>query len=78
MNLDKKVFSTPSEVLYGHFNAPQIKAILFIENKLRENCFLFKPPYEIGQYSDLIGTLLSASNWSLKVVNSEWQITPKI
>lgn len=73
-----KVFSTPTEVFYGQFNGPQLKAINFVEQKLLSNEFNFKPPYEIAQYSDLIGTLLNESNWSLQNVNGTWKILAKI
>lgn len=75
----EKVFPEPKEVLFGQFNKPQLKAINFVKEKLQNNDFDFKPPYEIGQYADLIGKLLRVSTWQLNVDGEgEWKITPSI
>ena len=78
MQQEETVFPNPSQCFYGTFNAPQQKAVNYVRDQLNNGNWEFNPPYDIGQYFDILNKLLRDAGWLLEKSDKNWKVKPLI
>lgn len=72
------VFPNPTQCFYGTFNPPQQKAVNYVRTQLMSGNWEFQPPYDVGQYFDLLNQLLRDAGWLLENADKTWKVRPLI